>query len=106
MPKVIFIEHNGTEHVIEAQAGASLMQVATANFVPGVLGDCGGGCSCATCHAYIGEPFASKVAPRSELESMTVECAIEPREESRLICQITMTDELDGIRVQLPVSQF
>ena len=105
MPSVIYIEHNGTKHTVQARPNCTLMQVALDNGVPGILGDCGGTCSCATCHAYIDAPWASNLPPVSETEAFMLEGVPEPREGSRLCCQIKMDDSLDGIVVQLPEEQ-
>lgn len=106
MPRIHFIEHSGTERVIEAEPGKSVMQVATENMVPGILGDCGGSCSCATCHAYVDPAWAGKLPPQSEGESLMLEGAIDPQPTSRLTCQLIVTPELDGMVVRTPASQF
>ena len=106
MPNILFIEHNGTEHRVQAEVGVNLMQVATDNMVPGILGDCGGACSCATCHGYVDPAWLDKIEPRSEPEEMMLDGALHTESNSRLMCQITMKPELDGIVVRLPVSQI
>lgn len=105
MPTVIFIEHNGATHQINAPLNKSLMQVALDNAVPGILGDCGGSCSCATCHGYVDHPWSSKLPPRSETETFMLEGVPDLRDSSRLFCQIRTTTELDGIVVRLPEEQ-
>jgi 2Fe-2S ferredoxin len=105
MPAVIYIEHNGETTCAEAPVGRNLMQVALDNSVAGILGDCGGSCSCATCHGYIDEAWASKLPPISETEAFMLEAVSEPRPTSRLCCQIRMGPELDGIVVNLPSEQ-
>jgi 2Fe-2S ferredoxin len=106
MPKILFIEHNGKEHLVDAEAGKNLMQVATDNMVPSILGDCGGVCSCATCHGYVDPAWAGKVGSKSEEEEMMLDGALNTEPTSRLLCQITMSDALDGIVVRLPASQI
>jgi 2Fe-2S ferredoxin len=106
MVKITFIEHNGTRHVVDAPLGKSVMQVAVDNMVPGIVGDCGGCCSCATCHGYVAPAWADKLAPKQEDEEMMLDGALEVRPTSRLTCQITVRPELDGIEVELPASQF
>lgn len=106
MPEIIFVENNGSEHRVNAEVGQSLMQVALDNMLPGIIGDCGGSGSCATCHGYIDERWFSDIAPPSEDELMMLECAIEPAENSRLTCQVMVTDEMEGLTVSLPVSQY
>ena len=106
MPFVTYIEKNGTQHRVQSEDGRSLMQIAVTNGVPGIVAECGGSCSCGTCHAYINEPWAAKLPPISEGEAMMLEAVLEPRETSRLCCQIPMRDDLDGIVVQLPAEQI
>lgn len=106
MPKVLFIEHSGAEHVVEAEAGKSVMQIAIDNMVPGIVGDCGGCCTCATCHGYVDEAWLGKLPAPSEDEKMMIEGALSVAANSRLTCQIRLTDELDGLVLRLPASQF
>ena len=105
MPQVVFIDHQGADVRVEIPVGKSLMQAALDNGVAGILGDCGGACSCATCHGYVDEPWVAKLPARSETETYMLEGVPEPRETSRLCCQIRMTQELDGIVVRLPEEQ-
>jgi 2Fe-2S ferredoxin len=105
MPKIVFIEHNGTEHPVEANTGTSIMQAAVENSVPGLIGDCGGCCSCATCHGYVDPAWLGKLRPPSAEEAMMLEGALEVLDNSRLTCQISMSADLDGIVVRLPASQ-
>jgi 2Fe-2S ferredoxin len=105
MTKIRFIEHNGTEHVVEGEVGASIMQTARDNMVPGIIGDCGGNCSCATCHGYVDPDWLAKLEPQSEEEVVMLEGAMNQESNSRLTCQIKVTRELDGIVVRLPISQ-
>ncbi|MDM4769214.1 2Fe-2S iron-sulfur cluster-binding protein [Solimonas sp. SE-A11] len=105
MPKILFIEHSGKEHLVEAEAGKSVMQAAVENLVPGIVGDCGGACSCATCHGYVDAAWGSKVEPRGEAEEMMLEGAMDVQSHSRLTCQIMVKPELDGLVVRLPSSQ-
>lgn len=102
MPKLIFIEHNGTRHTVDAKAGESVMQAAVANMVPGILADCGGACSCATCHGYVMPGiFPGKSAAEAEM----LECVLEPRDDSRLTCQLIVTDAMENVEIRLPASQ-
>jgi ferredoxin, 2Fe-2S len=105
MPHVIFIDPAGLRHEVEAPAGRSLMQIAIDNSVPGILGDCGGSCSCATCHGYVDARWAAELPSMSETEVFMLEGVPDLREGSRLCCQIRMKPELDGIVVQLPDEQ-
>ena len=106
MPTVKFIEHNGTEHVVKGNEGDSLMILATSNLVPGIDADCGGECSCATCHVNISEPWQSKLSPASATEESMLDLNPDREETSRLACQIPLTNDLDGIVVNLPEFQY
>jgi 2Fe-2S ferredoxin len=106
MTKIIFIEHNGTEHVVESDSGKSLMQAAIGNGVPGITADCGGCLACATCHGYIDPAWVDKVPAKSRDEIDLLETCSNLQENSRLTCQIPVKPELDGIVVRLPESQY
>jgi len=105
MVKVRFIEHDGTEHVVEGAEGNSIMQTARDNLVRGIIGDCGGNCSCATCHGYVDPEWIDKLEPCDENEELMLEGAMNTESNSRLTCQIKLKPELDGIVVRLPISQ-
>jgi ferredoxin, 2Fe-2S len=102
MAKVKYITSGGDERIVDAPIGESLMQIALDNMVPGILGDCGGCCSCATCHVYVDPEWLSSLQPASEDERLMLEGGPDVRETSRLGCQIKMTDELDGIVLYIP----
>jgi 2Fe-2S ferredoxin len=106
MPTVIIIEHNGTEHRLDTPVGQSAMQAAVNASIPGVLADCGGACSCATCHGYVDEAWVSRVPAADSMERDMIDCAIDVQDNSRLTCQIRMTPELDGLVIRLPKSQI
>ena len=106
MPTVKFIEHDGTEHVVEGNSGDSLMSIALNNLVPGIDADCGGECSCATCHVLVDEAWVSKTGEISEGESSMLDLNPDRADNSRLSCQIPLSDDLDGIVVQLPEFQY
>ena len=106
MAKITFIEHNGTEHTVEGDNGMSVMEVAVKNMVPGIDADCGGACACATCHVYLQGEWADKLAERSEMEEDMLDFAYEPKPgQSRLTCQLKVSDKLDGLVVRLPEFQ-
>ena len=105
MPTVTFVESNGTSHTVEAALERSLMQVATDNGVPGILGDCGGSCSCATCHGHVDARWAPALPPMTETETFMLEGVPERNATSRLCCQIRLTPALDGVVVHLPSEQ-
>ena len=106
MPKIVFIEADGTEHAVDAPLNESVMQVATSNMIPGILADCGGSCTCATCHCYVDERWADKIPPKSEDEADMLEGAIDPEANSRLTCQVMVTEELEGAIFRIPESQY
>ncbi|MCH1556331.1 MAG: 2Fe-2S iron-sulfur cluster-binding protein [Pseudomonadales bacterium] len=106
MPSVKFIEHNGKEHVVEGDNGDSLMVIATSNLVPGIDADCGGECSCATCHVLVDDAWMTKLAPISETEESMLDLNPDREPNSRLSCQIPLSDDLDGIVVNLPEFQY
>ncbi len=106
MPLVTYISHDGTTTEIEVPVGNSVMQGAVDNMLDGIIAECGGSCSCATCHCYIDEAWLGKVPPASEMEKDMLQCVLEPQDNSRLSCQINVTDELDGLVIRLPESQF
>ena len=105
MPRIKVINHDGTEHWIEGAIGSSVMSAVTAQHIPGMIGECGGNLSCATCHAYINEQWLSVLPPPSEQEALMIECALDVRPNSRLTCQISINTSLDGIVIRLPEAQ-
>ena len=106
MVQITYVEHDGTEHVIDSQSGVSLMQAAIDNLVPGIDADCGGECSCATCHVMVNENWLEKVGPPGEMEESMLDLNPERQENSRLSCQVEVSEELDGLRVSMPEFQF
>lgn len=106
MPRITYIEANGTEHAVDVHVGSSLMQGAVNNLVPGIEGDCGGLCACATCHVYVPESWAKRCGEPDELETNILDFAFDVKPESRLACQIQVTDDLDGLVVHMPVRQY
>ncbi len=105
MPRMTFIEHDGTAHEVGASSGSSVMQAAVANRVPGILADCGGNCACATCHVYVDPAWRERTGEPDANERAMIECALFVQEGSRLSCQIIVNDGLDGLTVRLPESQ-
>lgn len=106
MPKITFIEHDGTEHVVDAEAGMTVMEAAIKNMVPGIEAECGGACACATCHVYVDEKWTEKTGQPQDMEEDMLDFAFEVRPSSRLSCQIKVTEELDGLVVRVPEKQF
>lgn len=105
MAKITYVEHNGSEHVIDVKNGLSVMEGAVKNNIPGIDADCGGACACATCHVYVDEAWLSKTGDRSAMEESMLDFAEGVEPNSRLSCQIKVTDDLDGLRVTMPESQ-
>jgi 2Fe-2S ferredoxin len=105
MAKITYIDHGGTERVVDVKPGMTVMEGAVKNMVPGIDADCGGACACATCHVYVSEDWLSKVGERSSMEESMLDFADDVRDNSRLSCQITVTDALDGLIVTTPRSQ-
>ena len=105
MAKITFIEHDGTKHTVEAENGMTVMEAAVKNSVPGIDADCGGACACATCHVYVGEGWMEKLKAKDDMEDSMLDFAEEVQDNSRLSCQILMSDELDGITVTTPEAQ-
>jgi ferredoxin, 2Fe-2S len=103
--KITYVEHDGTKHDVDAPEDRSLMEVAVDNMVPGIDGDCGGACACATCHVYVDDAWVSKTGERSEMESSMLEFAEAVEANSRLACQIKTSAGIDGVIVRLPESQ-
>ena len=106
MARITYIEHDGREHVVEVKNGLSVMEGAIRNNVPGIDADCGGACACATCHVYVEPDWVEKVGPRNPMEEDMLDFAFDVRDNSRLSCQIKMSDALDGLRVKVPEKQF
>ena len=105
MAKITYIEHNGTVHEIEGKTGLSVMEGAVKNNIPGIDADCGGDCACATCHVYVDPEWLAKTGKPAAMEESMLDFAEAVQENSRLSCQIKVTDELDGLVVRLPESQ-
>ena len=106
MAKIKFIEFSGKEHDVEIGIGTSIMQAALDENVRGIIGDCGGSCSCATCHIYVDESWLDKLNSKSEMEEILLEEVCDPQDNSRLSCQIIVSDELDGMVLRVPEKQF
>jgi ferredoxin, 2Fe-2S len=105
MPKVTYIQHDGTVDTVEAPSGTTVMEAAIDNDVPGIVAECGGACSCATCHVYVDPEWLEKIPPAEPQEEGMLECALDRRENSRLSCQISLDDSLDGLVVRVPEAQ-
>ena len=105
MAKITYIEHNGTNHTVDVQNGLTVMEGAVQNNIPGIDADCGGGMACATCHVYVKEDWFDKINKKNEGEDDMLDQAYEPKKNSRLSCQIVVSEEIDGLEVDIPSKQ-
>jgi 2Fe-2S ferredoxin len=106
MAKITYVETDGTEHRVDVSAGLSVMDGAKRYAIPGIDGDCGGACACATCHVYVDEAWAGRLPPMEELEQAMLDFAFDVRPTSRLSCQIKIDPGLDGLVVHTPARQY
>ena len=105
MAKITFIDPSGASRTVDAETGSTVMENAIRNDVPGIEAECGGACACATCHVYVDEAWREKVGPPSPMEEDMLDFGFDVKENSRLSCQIKVTDELDGLEVRTPERQ-
>tara|TARA_B100000945_G_scaffold238764_1_gene194910 strand:+ start:43 stop:363 length:321 start_codon:yes stop_codon:yes gene_type:complete len=105
MPKIIYVNSNGNKNEIDVENGLSVMEGAVQNNIPGIDADCGGGMACATCHVYVKEEWLNKLNKAEDAEQDMIDMAFEPKKNSRLSCQIIVSDELDGLIVTTPLKQ-
>ena len=105
MPKITFIDHGGTARTVDADNGATVMETAIRNNIPGIEAECGGACACATCHVYVDEAWTDKVGEPEAMEEDMLDFGFDVQPNSRLSCQIKVTDELDGLVVRTPERQ-
>ena len=105
MAKITYVEHSGKLHTIQVQNGLTVMEGAVQNNIPGIDADCGGSMACATCHVYVKEEWFNKLPKKEDGEEDMLDMAYEPNKFSRLSCQLTVSDELEGLLVNLPVKQ-
>jgi 2Fe-2S ferredoxin len=106
MARITFIQPDGTEETVEAQLGMTVMEAAKMSLIEGIEAECGGACACATCHVYVGEGWRERTGAPGEMEEDMLDFAFEVRPESRLSCQIRVTEVLDGLVVRIPEKQF
>ena len=105
MPKITYIAPDGAPHEVDVESGSSVMQGAVNNNVPGIAAECGGACACATCHVYVDEAWLDKAGAAAQGERDMIEFALHVQPNSRLSCQITVSDALDGLVVRIPPAQ-
>lgn len=106
MVKITFVQPDGSQQVVDATPGMTVMEAAKLALVPGIEAECGGACACATCHVYVEEEWREKTGEPSPMEEDMLDFAFDVREESRLSCQIKVTEDLDGLVVRVPEKQF
>ena len=105
MAKITYKDFQGTSKTIDVENGLSVMEGAIQNEIQGIDADCGGAMACATCHVYVEEKWFNKIPKADDAEIDMIDMAFEPKKNSRLSCQITVTDELDGLKVTTPEKQ-
>ena len=105
MPKITYIEHDGTSRTVDAETGSTVMENAIRNGIPGIEAECGGACSCATCHVHVDEAWMEKVGKPAPMEEDMLDFAVDVQPNSRLSCQIKVTPALDGLVVRVPERQ-
>lgn len=105
MPRITFIEFNGTQHNVESEVGLSVMEAARNNDIPGIDADCGGVCACATCHVYVEDDWLATMGSADDDERELLEFTYDLRPQSRLSCQLVITEDMEGLIVKLPESQ-
>ena len=105
MAKIIYKDNQGNSKTLEVEKGLSVMEGAIQNDIPGIDADCGGGMACATCHVYVKDDWFNKIPKKEDGEDDMLDMAFEPKTNSRLSCQIIVSDELDGLEVNIPSKQ-
>ena len=106
MARITFIQPDGAAATVEIANGLTVMEGAVESGIPGILAECGGSCSCSTCHCYVADGWTEMLPPPDDDESGLIEFAWEPRESSRLTCQLRVTDALDGLVLHVPAQQL
>jgi len=106
MPKIIYQTRDGSRHEVEVETGYSVMEGAINNNIEGIVAECGGACACATCHSYIDEAWIEKLTAMDDMEDSMLDAAFERKANSRLTCQIEVSDELDGLVVHVAENEY
>jgi 2Fe-2S ferredoxin len=106
MPKITYIQPDGTAETVEAETGSTVMETAIDNDIDGIVAECGGACSCATCHVYVDEAWIGRLDPPDAQEDGMLDCVLDRQATSRLSCQIEVTEEIDGLVVRVPEAQL
>ncbi len=105
MPQIIFVDSKGEKRPVDAAVGATVMEAAIKNGIPGIVAECGGACACATCHVYVDDAWAAKTGEPSHMEEDMLDFAFDVKPTSRLSCQIKLTDAMDGLTIHTPARQ-
>lgn len=106
MTKITYIQEDGSQQTIDANNGSTVMETAVDNDVDGIVAECGGACSCATCHVYVDSDWLAKTGEVDSMEDGMLDCVLERKPNSRLSCQIQVSDEIDGLIVHIPADQI
>jgi len=106
MPKITYISPDGNRHEVDVENGYSVMEGAINNDIAGIVAECGGACACATCHSYVDEQWLDKVPPMDDMEDSMLDAAFERKANSRLTCQIEVTDKLDGLIIHVADNEY
>ena len=106
MAKITFVQPDGSQQIVQAEPGMTVMDAAKKNLIGGIAAECGGACACATCHVYIDASWREKTGKPAEMEDDMLDFAFDVRDESRLACQIKVSEALDGLIVRVPDKQF
>lgn len=106
MPRIVFVDVEGKSTEVEAEIGQSVMSAAVQNGIDAIAAECGGSCACGTCHCYIDGAWADRLPSPDYQEQDMLDCVVNQEERSRLSCQITVSDALDGLVVHLPAGQY
>ena len=106
MPTVVYITTDGVRHEVDVESGYTIMEGAINNNIEGIVAECGGACACATCHSYIDEAWLDRIPPKDDMEDSMLDAAFERKENSRLTCQIEVSDEIDGIVVHVADNDY
>ena len=105
MPKITFVDHSGRAATVDAEIGQTVMEIAIKHGIPGIVAECGGACSCATCHVYVDEAWREATGEPSQMEEDMLDFAYDVRAESRLCCQLRVKEDYDGLVVRIPERQ-
>lgn len=106
MPKVIYVTSDDQRHEVDVEVGYSVMEGAINNNIDGIVAECGGACACATCHAYIDEAWVAKMPTMDDMEDSMLDAAYERRDNSRLTCQLEMTEDWDGLVIHVGENEY